>query len=133
MKKRGFLASRTARKVPVKKRQNFLQCRQSFDEHRHSLDEKDISNFIDLYIMEIRRQKEHGDDIVFDEGRVWRGIFDMFFAGSGSTSTTMLWAIFLMAKFPDVLKEVIGVKKKHFLLFFIFNNFLPDALMILKL
>ncbi|XP_063959582.1 cytochrome P450 2U1-like isoform X1 [Lytechinus pictus] len=75
-------------------------------EHENSLDDQHIRDIIDLYVLEIREQKKRRDDIVFDETRVWRGIFDLFAAGTGTTSTTLMWAILLMASHPDTMKKV---------------------------
>ncbi|XP_782458.4 cytochrome P450 2U1 [Strongylocentrotus purpuratus] len=76
------------------------------DEHGKTLDDQHIRDIIDLYILEIREQKKRGDEIVFDETRVWRGIFDLFAAGTGTTSTTLLWGILLMAAHPDAMEQV---------------------------
>ena len=76
------------------------------DEQGKTLDDQHIRDIIDLYILEIREQKTRGDEIVFDGTRVWRGIFDLFAAGTGTTSTTLLWGILLMAAHPDAMEQV---------------------------
>ncbi|XP_072175873.1 cytochrome P450 2U1-like [Diadema setosum] len=75
-------------------------------EHRKTLDENDVRDIIDLYILEIRRQQKCGEEIVFDDDRTWRGILDLFAAGTGTTSATLLWAFLFLAKFPDAMKQV---------------------------
>ncbi|XP_072175961.1 cytochrome P450 2U1-like [Diadema setosum] len=74
-------------------------------EHRKTLDDHDVRDIIDLYILEIHRQQKCGEEIVFDKDRAWRGIFDLIAAGTG-TSATLLWAFLLLAKFPDKMKQV---------------------------
>ncbi|XP_072175966.1 cytochrome P450 2U1-like [Diadema setosum] len=75
-------------------------------EHRRTLDEHDVRDIIDLFILEIRRQQKCGEEIVFDDDLAWRGIFDLFAAGSTTTSAVLLWGLLFLAKFPDTMKEV---------------------------
>ena len=66
-------------------------------EHEQSLDEREPRDLIDNYLLAIREGREG-----FDREELVLIIFDLFAAGSETTSTTLRWAILFLILNPDV-------------------------------
>ena len=82
----------------------------SAQEHRQSFDPDDIRDIIDMYLLEIRQQrkggKEGGEETAIHESTMWRGIYDLFLAGTDTTTNTLMWLVLYMAVYPDVQEKV---------------------------
>ena len=62
-----------------------------------------------MYIMEIknREQGQKGDlEAALCDETMWRGILDLFLAGTDTTTNTLMWLLLYMAIYPDVQKRV---------------------------
>lgn len=76
------------------------------EEHRASLDPNDVRDIIDMFLLEVDKGKVGDNGVIFDKSRVWRTIFDLFGAGTDTTSNSLLWAIAIFCHYPDVQKKV---------------------------
>ncbi|KAK7086808.1 hypothetical protein SK128_000309 [Halocaridina rubra] len=74
-------------------------------EHQLVLDTENPRDYIDYYLIEMERQKEDPQSTmsIID---LASGLQDLFIAGSETTSSTIRWAIFYIAKHQDVQKKV---------------------------
>ncbi|XP_071950035.1 cytochrome P450 2U1-like [Antedon mediterranea] len=72
--------------------------------HAETFDSGDIRDIIDAYILE--SQKHGKDDNSFSQDTLWRAIFDLFNAGTDTTSSTILWIITYLLNYPQIQKKV---------------------------
>ncbi|XP_074447463.1 cytochrome P450 2J6-like [Larus michahellis] len=75
---------------------------ESHKEKRKSDENKD---FIDYYLDEIDKTKGDADS-TYDEENLIQTVFDLFLAGTETTSTTLLWALLYMVVYPDIQEKV---------------------------
>ncbi|XP_071959870.1 cytochrome P450 2U1-like [Antedon mediterranea] len=78
---------------------------QIVDAHKSTFDPEDIRDMIDHYIAEIIRQKLDKKEIVFDSGVIWRGVLDLFQAGTETATTTMMWILLYLLNYPEVYQK----------------------------
>uniref|UniRef100_A0A8C2XIN2 Uncharacterized protein n=1 Tax=Cyclopterus lumpus TaxID=8103 RepID=A0A8C2XIN2_CYCLU len=71
-------------------------------EHKHNWDPSDNRDYIDCYLSEI--QMVNGTRRCFENLVVC--VFDLFLAGSETTSTTLRWAFLYMVKYPEIQAKV---------------------------
>ncbi|XP_070574353.1 cytochrome P450 2U1-like isoform X1 [Ptychodera flava] len=77
-------------------------------EHTETINPAAPRDIIDLYLLEIlkeRRKPGEGTE-VFTEKFLWRGVLDIFQAGSETTSGALCWAFLYMAVHTDVQEKV---------------------------
>ncbi|XP_069823412.1 cytochrome P450 2D17-like [Dendropsophus ebraccatus] len=74
-------------------------------EHRKTWNPNDIRDFIDVYIAEMEKVKEDSASS-FNEGNLCMTTYDLFSAGSETTSTTLRWGLLYMILYPDVQSKV---------------------------
>ncbi|XP_020505678.2 cytochrome P450 2J2-like [Labrus bergylta] len=74
-------------------------------EHKNNWDPSDPRDFIDCYLKEIQESKGQADN-TFDEENLVISVFELFVAGSETTSTTLRWAFLYMAKYPEIQAKV---------------------------
>ncbi|XP_072051587.1 cytochrome P450 2U1-like [Amphiura filiformis] len=81
------------------------------EEHKVNFDPENPQDYIDIFMKEIQSSR----DGLLTYGNLRGTVTGLFFAGAGTTSNTMRWAIYCMLKYPDVqmavqaeLDEVIG-------------------------
>ncbi|XP_068109282.1 cytochrome P450 2D17-like [Hyperolius riggenbachi] len=74
-------------------------------EHQKSFNSGDIRDFIDAYLLEMEKVKGTGDTI-FTENNLFTIVFDLFGAGTETTSTTLRWALLYMILYPDIQSKV---------------------------
>ncbi|XP_069823405.1 cytochrome P450 2D14-like [Dendropsophus ebraccatus] len=87
-------------------------------EHQKTWNPNDIRDFIDAYLVEMEKVK--GDSgSSFNEGNLLMTTYDLFTAGSETTSTTLRWGLLYMILYPDVqskvqeeIDQVIGRERK---------------------
>ncbi|TMS20822.1 Cytochrome P450 2J2 [Larimichthys crocea] len=68
--------------------------------HKKNLDRNNPRDYIDTFIIEMENHKE--SDLGFTETNLAMCSTDLFFAGSETTSTTLLWALVYLIKYPDI-------------------------------
>lgn len=76
------------------------------EEHKKTFDRSDLRDIIDMYIDEIKRQKEEGSKVVFSDASMWRSIFDLFGAGSDTTTNTLIWGLMFLCYDPSIQTKV---------------------------
>ncbi|XP_043076356.1 cytochrome P450 2J3 isoform X2 [Puntigrus tetrazona] len=62
-------------------------------------------DFIDCYLTEIQKRKDHLEAGFHEEGLQY-AVLDLFVAGTETTSTTLLWAFVYMMKYPEIQEKV---------------------------
>ena len=82
--------------------------RESVDEHEETLDPNEPRDFTDKVLMEISKTTDPSSSYYGVHGKenLVNTLFDMFLAGSETTSTTLTWAMLYMARYPRVQKKV---------------------------
>ncbi|XP_036971560.1 cytochrome P450 2J1-like [Acanthopagrus latus] len=79
--------------------------REELEEHKKNWDPSDPRDYIDCYLKEIQMCKGQADS-TFDEENLIICVWDLFVAGSETTSTTLRWALLYMAKYPEIQAKV---------------------------
>ncbi|XP_068447255.1 cytochrome P450 2J2-like [Clinocottus analis] len=87
-------------------------------EHKQNWDPSDTRDYIDCYLKEIMQSKGQADN-TFDEENLVMCVWDLFLAGTETTSTTLRWAFLYMVKHPEIqakvqaeIDEVIGQSRQ---------------------
>ena len=82
--------------------------RENVREHELVLDHEHPRDFIDVALMEINRTSDPSSSFYGDRGReqLVNILFDLFVAGSETTSTTLSWAVLYMLRHPEVQAKV---------------------------
>uniref|UniRef100_A0A7N8XS13 Cytochrome P450 2J2-like n=1 Tax=Mastacembelus armatus TaxID=205130 RepID=A0A7N8XS13_9TELE len=84
---------------------NFVKT--EIKKHKEDWDPSEPRNFIDCYLKEIHRVKTDGEvDTDFHEDNLVMCSFDLFGAGTETTSTTLLWALLYMATYTEIQEKV---------------------------
>ncbi|XP_072044863.1 cytochrome P450 2U1-like isoform X2 [Amphiura filiformis] len=65
--------------------------------HRSSFDPSNIRDVIDVYL---------SNELPDQPDIIWRGLFDLFTAGSETTADSLLWAILYLIIHPDIQEKV---------------------------
>ncbi|XP_041485753.1 cytochrome P450 2C15-like [Lytechinus variegatus] len=78
-------------------------------EHLESYDSTDIRDIIDMYLAETDRLEEiKATKPYLTKDDIWMCVFDLFFAGTETTSSSLLWFMLVMASKPDVQDKVMS-------------------------
>ncbi|XP_051898924.1 cytochrome P450 2J5-like [Pristis pectinata] len=82
-------------------------------QHRETLNSETIRDYIDAYLLETEKKPE-ADSFMLD-GNLLFNIYDLFLAGTETTTTTLRWGLLYMMAYPDIqekcqkeVDEVIG-------------------------
>jgi len=73
-------------------------------EHKEKHDSNSLNDFMDVYIEKINNTTDPSSSFFGNNGEknMVCSMIDLFFAGSETTSSTLLWTFFLMCHYPDV-------------------------------
>ncbi|XP_022087530.1 cytochrome P450 2J3-like isoform X3 [Acanthaster planci] len=90
---------------------NFLRDTviQIIQDHQSSYDENDLRDIIDMRIADIKEKEQQGSGVGTGPGlteEIWLGILDLFGAGTDTTSSTLLWLISFVLKYPEVQEKI---------------------------
>ncbi|XP_022087524.1 cytochrome P450 2J5-like isoform X1 [Acanthaster planci] len=81
-------------------------------DHQDSYDENDFRDIIDIHIADIKGKEQIGSRVAtgpaptITHQHIWRGIMDLFAAGTDTTSNTLLWLISFVLKYPEVQEKI---------------------------
>ncbi|XP_012791281.2 cytochrome P450 2C15-like isoform X2 [Sorex araneus] len=85
--------------------QNFSYLKSYFMEkvveHQASLDIDNPRDFIDCFLIKVKQEKQ-SQELIFTLENLVTAVFDLFGAGTETTSTTLKYALLLLLKHPDV-------------------------------
>ena len=76
------------------------------DEHRNTFDTDNMRDYIDVYLNEIRGKKDREEQTYLNDTELRVVVNDFFLAGTETTWSTLLWALWCMMKYPEVRKRV---------------------------
>ncbi|XP_056379790.1 cytochrome P450 2D15-like [Hyla sarda] len=74
-------------------------------EHKKTWNPNFVRDFIDAYLVEMEKVKDDSSSSM-NEGNLLMTTFDLFGAGTETTSTTLRWALLYMILYPDVQSKV---------------------------
>ncbi|XP_056379799.1 cytochrome P450 2D17-like [Hyla sarda] len=74
-------------------------------EHKKTWNPNDIRDFIDAYLVEMEKVKDDSSSSMNEENLLMT-TYDLFGAGTETTSTTLRWALLYMILYPDVQSKV---------------------------
>ena len=76
--------------------------------HKDSLDPNEPRDFTDMMLIEIERTTEESSSLYgqFGIDNLKVTLFDLFLAGSETTSTTLTWAALYMVRYPEIQTRV---------------------------
>ena len=77
-------------------------------EHKETIDPNEPRDFIDKALVEIKGTTDQSSSFFGEKGQenLANTLYDLFLAGSETTSTTLTWALLFMARYPNVQKKV---------------------------
>ncbi|XP_014674914.1 PREDICTED: cytochrome P450 2U1-like, partial [Priapulus caudatus] len=84
----------------------FEVLKKNRDLHVENFDADNIRDFTDAYHNEIQIEKQKGCETTFKDDELLYVVWDLFLAGTETTSTTMRWAMLFMLKHQDVCRKV---------------------------
>ncbi|XP_028818307.1 cytochrome P450 2J6-like [Denticeps clupeoides] len=79
--------------------------RENIEKHKKEHNPDNPKDYIDAFITEMENSSHDSTD-GFYEFNLIRNTFDLFVAGTETSSTTLLWGLVLMMKHPDVQEKV---------------------------
>ncbi|XP_015919907.1 cytochrome P450 2U1-like [Parasteatoda tepidariorum] len=85
---------------------NDALIRKKIKEHRDTLDNKNVRDFVDSYLIEMEIRKEKMPGTTFSDTTLVGTVGDLFGAGTETIRTTLTWCMYIMAAYPDVQKRV---------------------------
>ncbi|XP_037542698.1 cytochrome P450 2J6 isoform X2 [Nematolebias whitei] len=82
--------------------QDFL--RQEVEKHKKDLDPNSPRDYMDAFLIEMKNHKN--SDLGFSEINLVMCSLDLFLAGTETTSTTLMWALVYLIKYPHIQEKV---------------------------
>jgi len=82
--------------------------RKAIKSHQDTLDSNEPRDYIDKYLIEIENTKDPNSSFYGEKGveNLASNLYDLFIAGSETTSTTLTWAVLYMVRHPEVQRKV---------------------------
>ena len=82
--------------------------KQTIKEHEETLDPNEPRDFTDKALVEIKGTTDPSSSFFGEKGRenLANTLYDLFLAGSETTSSTLTWALLFMARYPKVQRKV---------------------------
>ncbi|KAK6189768.1 hypothetical protein SNE40_001764 [Patella caerulea] len=87
----------------------------SINEHMKNFDENHVDDYISSYIREMKKVSKTGQPSYLNEDQLVASIFDLFVAGTETTSTIILWTILYFLHHPNIqancykeIQDVVG-------------------------
>uniref|UniRef100_A0A3Q1G9J2 Cytochrome P450, family 2, subfamily N, polypeptide 13 n=1 Tax=Acanthochromis polyacanthus TaxID=80966 RepID=A0A3Q1G9J2_9TELE len=77
---------------------------QEVNRHKKDLDCNNPRDYIDTFLIEMKKYKEN--ELGFTETNLALCSLDLFQAGTETTSTTLLWALVYLMKYPEIQEKV---------------------------
>ncbi|XP_076333720.1 cytochrome P450 2J6-like isoform X2 [Tachypleus tridentatus] len=102
----SLLKPKESRKFQETSEQLLSFIREETDNHKKTLDENNVRDYIDAFLMEMKeRQKRNktssfSDNMLYGNAQVW------FLGGSNPIRTAIEWCLLTIAAYPDVQKRV---------------------------
>ncbi|XP_048833569.1 cytochrome P450 2J2-like isoform X2 [Brienomyrus brachyistius] len=100
------------RRIPGPHKKVFSHCetlisfiRLKIKEHQETWDPSSPRDYIDSFLSEMEKRKDDVD-AGFNEENLCYCTFDLFLAGTETTSTTLYWGLLYMIKYPDIQEKV---------------------------
>ncbi|KAI8504432.1 hypothetical protein Bbelb_175500 [Branchiostoma belcheri] len=81
-------------------------CKEQIQKHRESFDPNDIRDFTDAFLLEQQQAQDDQARAHFTDKQLEELLFDLFVAGTETTSTTTRWAVLYMVLNPDIQEKV---------------------------
>merc|ERR1712241_1328853 len=81
---------------------------ESIKQHQQTLDMEDPRDFTDSMLIEINKTTDTTSSFYGEFGieNLRNTLFDLFLAGSETTSTTLTWAALYMVRYPEIQSKV---------------------------
>ncbi|KAL3862708.1 hypothetical protein ACJMK2_008661 [Sinanodonta woodiana] len=83
------------------------------DEHLKKFDERNIEDFIDAFISEMKKVDNRRSRSIFTREYLVAIVMDLFLAGTETTSITFTWASFYLASRPDIQNRIFEEINEH--------------------
>ncbi|KAM5287571.1 cytochrome P450 2U1 [Hipposideros larvatus] len=80
--------------------------RKIIKDHQASLDVENPQDFIDMYLLHEKEEKKNNSNSSFNEDYLLYIIGDLFFAGTDTTTNSVLWCLLYMSLNPGVQEKV---------------------------
>ena len=80
----------------------------AIDNHKSTLDENNIRDFMDLYLLEISKTSDPKSSFHPQNGllSLQNLMIDLFIAGTETTSSSLLWAFYFLLKYPECQPKI---------------------------
>ncbi|XP_002121515.4 cytochrome P450 2B19-like [Ciona intestinalis] len=79
-------------------------CRKEIEEHKKNLDVNDPKDFVDAFLIEMK--KHSPEDSWFHEESLILCVIDLFFAGTETSTSTVMWAMVVLINFPEIQEKL---------------------------